>query len=242
MTRLAIGWATSAGSRPQNQDCVLVDGMLSVGDALQSGHVTATPQRPVVAAVLDGMGGHNGGGVASRLAAALLGDAPAITSPEELTERLRRCHRSVSSVGSALPGLAGMGTTVVGFHVTDTHYGVFHVGDSPAFRLVDGFLGALTERDRAPDPRNPGGHLLTRSLGIGAEAPPAVEWYPIRRPVRLLACTDGVADALDNPTLADALGRGTASQAAYDLCNRALAAGSRDNVTALVIDLQPTPA
>lgn len=239
MTHLRIGWVSRAAARPQNQDCVLVDGMLSVGNVAQTVHLAATG-RPVVVAVLDGMGGHRGGGVASRLAAALLGDDPMISTEDELTERLLQCHRSVANVGAALPGLGGMGTTIVGFHITDSDYRVFHIGDSTAYRLVDGFVGELTLPDRSADPRMPGAHLLTRCLGVGEEAGPSIDLYPIRRPVRLLACTDGVADALDPQSLAEGLGHGTPGQSAHALCTRAQEAGTRDNVTALVIDLTPS--
>lgn len=237
--RATVGWASTAGVRPDNQDCVLVGGMLSVGDVAQTATFSVGPRITLLVAVLDGMGGHAGGGVASRVGAAVLGGSPVPRTDEELVERSNQAHRVISNLGATLPGLAGLGTTLVGFLIDEADYRVFHTGDSTAYRLVDGIVGQLTEPHRAEDPRRPGGMVLTRCLGVGSELAPDIESFPLRRAVRLLACSDGVGEVLTSDALRDALATGDPLDASVALIEAATDAGSRDNMTAVVVDLDP---
>lgn len=235
-----VGWATATGARPENQDCVLVNGMLSVGDTASAAVLEVDADRPLLVAVFDGLGGHAGGGMASRIAAGVLGAGQTPRNEGDLVADARRAHRTVASFAQALPGTAGMATTMVGFLINGSVYHVFHVGDSLAYRLVDGSVGCLTEPHRAPDLRHPDAMVLTRCLGVGADEAPDIDTFPIRRPVRLLACSDGVSEVLSPDELRMHLAAGIPVEAARGLVSAAEAAGSRDNMTALVVELSPS--
>jgi protein phosphatase len=116
-------------------------------------------------AVADGMGGHNAGDVASKLAATSLGNffeathtatgvAP-VDLPEDyadlapaarrLAAGVRKANHDVFTISSTYQQHHGMGSTMVAIHLRDTgeiHVG--HVGDSRAYRIRDGEILQLT--------------------------------------------------------------------------------------------------
>lgn len=233
------GWVSAAGRRQQNQDCVLAAGMLSVGDVMMETTIEVDAGHPALFAVLDGLGGHAAGGVASRVAAGLLAANPVPTTQEAWTARIGQAHRTVSGLGRTLDGMAGMATTIAGFVITHDAYHIVSVGDSAVYRWSDGALGRLTDPHRAPDPRQPQAHVLTQCIGAGSDPVPDVDSFPLRRQVRLLACSDGVCDAVPVGDLRDVLGSGTAAEAARGLVQLAWASDSTDNMTALVVDVYP---
>ena len=125
-----------------------------------------------IAVVADGMGGHPGGDVASRIAsetaAAVLGEwitgeGPETTNGErrtpgeDVTPRLReamavsvvRAHEGIRRHGVEEPDLVGMGTTLTAM-VVDRESGAYvvgHVGDSRAYLFREGKLTQLTRDD-----------------------------------------------------------------------------------------------
>lgn len=236
--RLQVGWVSAVGQRQQNQDCVLVGGMLSVGDVMLDTTLEVDAGRPVLLAVLDGLGGHAAGGVASRVAAGILAGPPVPRDEESLDARVRQAHRTVTGLGRTLDGMAGMATTVAGFVVSPDAYHVFHLGDSAVFRWSEGSVGRLTAAHRVPA-GGPGGGALTRCIGAGEEEAPTVDSFPLRRAVRLLACSDGVCDSVSLDDLRGVLGEGTPGDAARGLVQLAWGSGSTDNMTALVADVIP---
>ncbi len=209
-------------------------------------------------AIADGMGGHAGGEIASRAAIALLVEY-ALQTPdwilgredvllskvmERTAQRFRNVHEAVRAQAEGRPALRGMGTTLsVALSLFDELI-VAHVGDSPVCLFHEGRLHRLT-RDHsvaqelaAIDPvaaarfRN----VLTRSIGsnvIGGE--PDVARYRLTDGDRLLLCSDGLTDMVNDETIASVLGRGTSSEeACLALIELALDRGGRDNVTVVV--------
>ena len=78
-------------------------------------------------------------------------------------------------------------------------------------------------------------HLLTRHLGANKGARPDVQRLALTDGDRLLLCTDGLSAMVSDAETADALAGGGASEAmSQRLVDRALAAGGKDNVTAVV--------
>lgn len=206
--------------------------------------------------VADGMGGHAAGDVASALAVARLAglDEANGLDAETLRAQLALANADILDAARADPRRGGMGTTVAGLGLTSIagtyHWLVFNVGDCRVYRYGGGELaqltvdhtevaelvaaGKLTAEQAWAHPRR---NVVTRALGADP-APQADVWIvPAIRGERFVVCSDGlpleVADARLAATL-DALP--DARDAAAALVEQAVAAGGRDNVTAIVID------
>lgn len=210
---------------------------------------------PPVFLVADGMGGHQGGDVASRTVVesfeGLSGEA-ALTSEallrtiNEAVGRVRAIASSGRAPGSTLTGvgLAAQGSTPCWL--------VFNIGDSRTYRLSGGVLeqvsvdhsevqamvdsGALrAEQAQLHEKRN----VVTRALGGGIPGIPVVDqWLLIARPNdRILLCSDGLSTELTDQFLMATLQAVPDPQAAAEaLVEAAVRAGGRDNVTAVVVD------
>jgi protein phosphatase len=146
----------------------------------------------------------------------------------------------------AHPPLAGMGTTWTSAHLMGPHALVVHVGDSRAYLLHDSDLRQITHDetmaqaliDSGMDPegvkkfRN----ILLNSFG-GDKDDLTAQIYHIELEVgdRLLLCTDGLTDMVNDKDIATVLQETLAPQATCDaLVARALDHGGKDNITAIV--------
>lgn len=92
--------------------------------------------------VADGMGGHEGGEIASKLAVELL-----ITAVKEgvcLTSAIHQAHKEIRRVSATNSGKPGMGTTIVVAQVTGNDYEIAWVGDSRAYLFDHQQLTQLT--------------------------------------------------------------------------------------------------
>jgi protein phosphatase len=208
--------------------------------------------------IADGMGGHAAGEVASRTALALLMEC-ALQTPDwilgredallskimDRTARRFRCvNEGIITQAQSQPRLRGMGTTLsVALSLVDDLI-VAHVGDSPVYLFRAGQLTRLTrdhtvaqqlaQFDAASAARFR--HVLTRAIGLSESGGgPDVARYRLADGDRLLLCTDGLTDMVDDESIARELGRGTSSdETCQALVAQALERGGRDNVTVIV--------
>jgi serine/threonine protein phosphatase PrpC len=193
----------------------------------------------------DGMGGHADGAIAAHLAVeaavghllaaadpgAALGGAVAAAAGAVAAHR--RAHRGAMS-----------GTTLVLAVVGGDTVRLANVGDSRGYRIRDGVAEQLTVdhswiaeqvRDGRIDPgravHHPGRNMLTRAL-TGEPVDADLFSAGLVPGDVVLLCSDGVWDAVDDVRLADSISRGASLEdSVAELCDRALAAGSTDNVT-----------
>ena len=190
----------------------------------------ARPERGVLA-VADGLGGHPAGDVASLTAVRSIDAAPlsADSTVEDLREAVAAAHAAVLAAAEAEPGRTGMGTTVVLAAVGDGHARVLHVGDSRAYLLdAGGRLAAVT--------RDHGLHgYLTQALGLDRDVEPDAAEVTCDPGSRLLLCTDGLTNMLDDDRIAELLATGGAREACDALVQTALDNGGVDNVTVVVV-------
>jgi serine/threonine protein phosphatase PrpC len=212
--------------------------------------------------VADGMGGHAAGEVASDLAIAELRriaeQVPLRT--EDIAAAILRANEQIVDAGAERADRFGMGTTLAGLGVVSAggsdHWAVFNVGDSRVYRFAQGMLSQLTVDHSEVQELVSAGQLLpeearhhphrnvvTRSLGSDP-APRADVWvFPPVLGDRFLICSDGLTGELDDPEIAQILFEISDPQAAAEeLIIRANAAGGRDNVTAVVVDLSAVSA
>lgn len=205
-------------------------------------------------AVADGMGGHQGGEVASRVALEVLaagaGEAlGAEPSPEGLAEVVGRANAAVLAQAAGDQSLSGMGTTITAAVLTDGRMHLVHVGDSRAYLLRDGRLTRLTEdhtlvqrlvNEGKLTPQeaeiHPHRSVLTRALGVEADVEIDRMSEDVRTGDRILLCSDGLTSMVPEEEITRLLaGHDDPQAAAEALVTAANDAGGVDNITAVVL-------
>ena len=202
--------------------------------------------------VADGMGGHSAGEVASGLAVSSLRDgAAAITDEASLAAALHTANEVIHTESMMNHVRHGMGTTIAALLANDDAIVVAHVGDARIYRWVDGTLsrvtkdhsyvqelvdeGIITLEEARVHPRR---NIVTRALGIDAEVDISTATLPVTIGARYILCSDGLVDEVTDSEISAILGRHeTANAAAEALVAAANAAGGRDNVTVIVVDV-----
>jgi serine/threonine protein phosphatase PrpC len=235
------------GRRRRNEDAYFID-----------------PQAQVFA-VLDGMGGNEGGDVASSIGAqtlahfyAKIANNPDATWPcaidvrrpmveNQLDAAIRLANRHIRAQRNEQ--FQSMGTTIASLALRGPLAVRAHVGDSRVYLLRDGALTQLTrdhslyEQLRAdgvnlpPLSDFPHANVITRALGPHEDERPEIGRLELQSGDRFLLCTDGLSGELEPETIAELLGQGSVDEAAEALIEAAFAAGSRDNITAVVVEV-----
>ncbi len=241
MADLRWGSATDPGQiRPQNED-----------------HAHAGPHLFVVA---DGMGGHLAGEVASEMTVQHLDErieSDGTSTLDDLVSAVNDANTAVYDAALENPEQAGMGTTVVAIAVVEDALdgealGVANVGDSRGYVLRHDRLrqitidhsfvqelvaeGAITADEARSHPRR---NIVTRALGIEPTVRVDSWTMPIIRGDRFLLCSDGLVDEVSDDDITTVLieHRDDPQAAADALVAVANAAGGRDNITVVVLDV-----
>jgi serine/threonine protein phosphatase PrpC len=189
-----------------------------------------------VVAVADGLGGHPSGDLASQTAVAALRDSLAggpaddADTGEWLTAALFVAHEAVLAEAGDDPDREGMATTAVVAMVSDGQATVAHVGDSRAYLLTGGALRPVTHDHGM-------GGYITQALGLDRTMRPDVAHLELATGDRLLLCTDGLTNMVDDRGVALLLAKGDPAEATDALVETALANGGVDNVTVIVVDV-----
>lgn len=236
---ISIGHATRAGLRARNEDFV---GMVTPNEPDLSA-------KGVIAAIADGVSGNEGGREAAEYTVrGLLADYYATPDTWPVTQSLDRVIKAINSwiqrQGSARRELAGMASTLTTVVLRGGFYYFSHVGDTRLYLLRGGVLSRLTT-DHVWD-RAEMQHVLTRAVGLDTRL--AIDHGMgelCERDVLLLA-SDGVwaHNTEYDMTLSlsqVALGQADAATAADALVDAALAAGSADNCSTLVLKVESLP-
>ncbi len=161
-------------------------------------------------AVADGMGGHNGGDIASQMTVALippyLEKYKSEIEPKELVGRcIQHVNFEIYQRSEAQPELKGMGTTVTAMMFQGNKLHIGNVGDSRIYMVHDGMLFQMT-RDHSfvQEKLNMGiynreeaqldkqKNVLVRSVGFEPEVLVDVFSYQVCKNDIFLACSDGL--------------------------------------------------
>lgn len=232
--------ATDPGkSRDHNEDAVLPN---DVG--LGPG--------PVVVAVADGLGGHPGGALASRLAVSAVSTAAgAERGAAELIEMAQiRIRQRILELISDDPALMMMATTLtLALLGPNGTVEIGHVGDSRAYFGDRTRFGQITQdhtvaMDRVRTGaismdearRSADWHTISNWLGLEACAPEVHE-LEMRSGERLLLCTDGLSNMVADDVIESILFSGTPDVAAQALVAAANEAGGSDNISVVVVEV-----
>jgi protein phosphatase len=241
MKILAAGKTDKGKTRKNNEDAFLVEDRLKLF------------------AVADGIGGHQGGEVASRMAVETLRetvsnkaasgnpDAGAIVSA--LKRGFELGNSGIIDAASDNPALNGMGTTLTALFLTEGFAHLAHIGDSRAYLLREERLeqvsedhGVVAEQVRAglitPEQarKSPYRHVITRALGIDREIQVDQRAIRTRENDIFLLCSDGLTEMVEDHEIARIL-RDSPSAAAEKLINAANNRGGVDNITVVVLKI-----
>lgn len=204
------------------------------------------------AVVCDGMGGANGGSVASELAADVVAkriSAAAKSSDLKfvMLSAITAANISVYEKSRSDKSLEGMGTTIVAAAVRDGTLHIAHAGDSRAYISEEKGFTRLT-RDHSvvqellesgelsPDQAQnyPNRNLITRALGVAPVLDADYSEYYLPEKYTVLLCTDGVTNLVDDKELSG-FAEKPLTEAVDGIIDLAIKRGGTDNATAAMI-------
>lgn len=237
---------------------------LAWGAATDTGRRRSANEDSVVAvsplfAVADGMGGHSAGDLASAAVVERLAEAVAsdFLAPRAVERALERATADITEIAG--DSELGVGTTVTGAALTleddEPYFAVFNIGDSRVYSFERNELaqvtvdhsvvqemveaGAIT-RDQAE--QHPDSNIITRAVGFNARPQPDFWMLPLHPGMRLLLCSDGLTKEVPDERIRLHLAAGLdPAETAAALVDAALAAGGRDNITTVVVDVVAAP-
>lgn len=232
---LEIGAMTSCGPRrEENQDAIVVGGWVCQRpEAMSSRSVNIGA--PFSVAVVDGMGGYEGGAEAACLAATALSKYDLdCNTPQEIDDFCNRLSDRIMQAGYAW-GTPEMGTVFAMLTIAGDMFAVANVGDSRVYRYsaTDDVMGLLTIDDRLAG----GAGGVTQSLGGRAAHIDAHSFFDqIDRGSSFLLCTDGVWGTLGDDALQEIMGNGlTAESVVLEIKDRCYEKDALDNCSAVVV-------
>ena len=211
--------------------------------------------------VCDGMGGQQGGEVASELACGSVaaaiqrdfstpvgGEAGAAWIRGTLDAAVQAANREVFERGEADESLSGMGTTIVAVLIVGHTAYILHAGDSRVYLFRQGELtrlttdhtmvqmllerGDITETESRTHPQR---HYITRALGVAPQVECEFTVVDLTPGDVLLVCTDGLYNFVIPDALRSLMELAVVDGSADNLIEAANAGGGGDNITAVLI-------
>jgi PPM family protein phosphatase len=212
-------------------------------------------ERGVLAVVADGMGGHEGGEVASGIATARVGERyykEAGDPQQSLLRAFESANRDIYEHARKHNKLAGMGTTCTAVAVVNGMAYSAHVGDSRVYLIRGERIYCMTEDHSATMEMVKQGMLtlaearhheernvILRAMGTRPQLEVAL-WttpFPLRTDDRLLLCSDGLYEKLEDRELASVASSHGPDEACRELIRIAIERVSSDNVTVAILQL-----
>ena len=222
-------------------------------DSFSAGEVRGA----VWAIVCDGMGGANGGNIASGMAVKTISDCITNAYHADMSANGISAMLESSIIAANLniydeavdnKELSGMGTTVVAALITGNDAILAHAGDSRAYLYDNGKITQIT-RDHSvvqsmvergeitPDEarRDPRKNVITRALGVNEDV--EIEFGDVQIPKNgiLILCTDGLTNFVDSQQMCDIISSNAFEDCPQLLVDAANNAGGTDNITVVII-------
>lgn len=237
MTRFTVLAFTDVGLlRKRNEDAVLVAGWQCQAHDGSVATMHFDPEPPFVCAVADGMGGHAGGDLASRVALSLIGQvSPGWRSAQDVSSALEMVNEQVRAVGAG-NDLVGLGTTVAGLCVLADELIAFNVGDSRIYSITGGSVEQMSVDDSVFDATGRPTNIITQSLGQPGPVGPHVLTLALQSGTYLM-CSDGVSGMMSDDELAAAVQQPDLDGCAARIIETTRANGAEDNFTFLIVDV-----
>lgn len=215
------------------------------------------PERgEILLVVADGLGGHQGGETASKMAVGTLGQMcreAGGDARERLEAAIQRANAEILKLANRDRTLRGMGTTIVALLLRADDTAVLaHVGDSRLYRRRKDSFGPLTEdhsvvalliREGTITPEEAHGHpksnQIMRALGVHEEVEIDIGTLEVEPGDSFLLCTDGLHGLLKDTDIGEIADRAPDAHAAVAwMVDAANQAGGTDNITALMVHFE----
>jgi protein phosphatase len=212
---------------------------------------------PQLYIVADGMGGHRGGEIASRMAVDVVSThinahfSPKLDGQQIkaiIKDALNKANKRILNSALENREWAGMGTTVtLALFLSDKLY-IGHVGDSRAYRIRAGRIELLT-RDHSlvwqlmeegkltfeEAKIHPLKNIITKALGTEELLEPDILEFDLKKNDIILLCSDGLTNMLDDENIKTIASGANPEVAASMLIERANSLGGIDNITVGII-------
>lgn len=240
---MQIAYRTAIGKRRKdNED--------SVG-------VFTNQQGVKLAIIADGIGGNQGGDVASEMAVTHMGHSFTATNAKTIDETKNWLQKQISSENQDIRNrseqyldLKGMGTTVVLAVIFNQTVLIGNIGDSRGYLLRDHIFSQVTEDHSLVNELvkrgelskqaarvHPKKNVITRSLGIEKAVQIDTHYLELTDNDMLLLCSDGLTDMVNDDQIQKVLENdSTVGQKCDQLIQLANDAGGLDNISVILID------
>ncbi len=211
--------------------------------------------------VCDGMGGANGGNIASQTAVEVIGSHlkeafdPAFSDMQIeklLDTAIHKANIAVFDKAQSDQTLAGMGTTVVTVILCKDRAYIAHAGDSRAYLLPkDGGLkqltkdhsivqqmlesGQITQREAEHHPKR---NVITRALGVGEALKIDMQQSAVQSGEKFMLCSDGLTNFVPALQMQAVLSENSPKEACSQLVAMANENGGGDNITVVIAALE----
>ena len=210
----------------------------------------------------DGVGGNRSGEIASQSALDALEKFVRHNPPEWLSSRdeifryfraaVNYVNQFIIKLSQAKPQYAGMATTLAFAYIRNDEMYVSNVGDSRVYLAHDDMIqqitddhtyvndlvkmGAITREEAHMHARK---NVITRAIGANANNEPDCFSVPLEKADRVLLCSDGLYDEVDDETIRMILTRFDDMKiCAEDLVAMANENGGNDNISVICVDVE----
>lgn len=245
MTLISVGLETHRGmQRKENQDYA----------AYRALDDNCFSQKGTLLVLADGMGGHAGGSVASKIAVDTLMRKVKFNRGVDVVKALKwgflKANDLILAQSRKDPSLKGMGTTLTAMVIQNNQLFFAHVGDSRGYLISGKKIQQLTEDHTyvaellkqgfisAKEAVNhPYDNIITRAIGVSANpvVDHCIDAYTIRSKQAVVICSDGLHKCVSNQEIFDAVKNHTdPSEACHNLILTANKRGGPDNITVII--------
>lgn len=209
------------------------------------------------AVVCDGMGGQNGGHIASDMTCRIVSSkltehADRISAREDIrglmVDVISEANMEVFKKSNMEPGCKGMGTTIVLAVIAGTKAHIAHIGDSRIYLLSGGGFRQITRdhslvQELADQGKisqeemksHPNKNMITRAVGVNLTVDIDYLEMELEQGAKLLLCSDGLTNMVEDETIGEMLRSGGSEECCSELIRLANEAGGTDNITVAVI-------
>jgi len=201
--------------------------------------------------VADGMGGHNAGDVASKIAVEsciefIKNNVGAENIEDLLKDAIKYANNNIYLKAKSNKKLCGMGTTITAFLIHNNEAVVANVGDSSCYIIEDNLKkvtkdhslvqqlvddGSITEEEAINHPNK---NIITRALGTKETVDIDIFKINMNSIRKVILCTDGLSNEVSKEEMYNIILENTNQRACELLVDLCKSKGGRDNISVII--------